>query len=243
VSSCSPSNSDNRPSYGVPAAARPMAGPSASPWRDLGEAAHTSRNEALIDGLVGPVVESAHNVTMLDRPRIWKSFLALDAALIAHPFLSANPSVKASLRIVGGAAIILRHGSRIGTTDIDATIWPERGILEAADSIAHSQGLGLGWLNDAAKRFLPEKAEFVTFEPPVRLERISLALADDQTLLAMKCHALRGAKDSDDIVVLARSLQMRSAFQIREHTNYMYGRDIIDNDAAAILEGVVHGRI
>jgi hypothetical protein len=242
VPSCSPSNSDNRRSYDAPAAACPVA-PAESPWRDLGEGVHEHRNEALIDGFVDPVIETAHNITVLDRPRIWKSLIALDDALISHPFLAANPGEKASLRVVGGAAIILRHGSRIGTTDIDAAIWPERGILEMADGIAQSQGLGLGWLNDAAKRFLPEKAEFIAFAPPVPLRRITLALADDQTLLAMKCHALRGAKDSDDIIVLARSLQMRSALQIREHTNYMYGRVMVDVDAAAILEEVVHGRL
>jgi hypothetical protein len=179
----------------------------------------------------------------MDRGRILRSLQALDAALVDHPLLVANPGLKVNLRVLGGTAMVLRYNSRLGTTDIDAVIWPERGVLEAADGIASREGLGLGWLNDAAKRFLPERAEFVAYNCPVPLQRLAISLADDETLLAMKCHALRGDKDSEDIVVLAKALGMRTAEQLRAHTHHMYGRDIIDIDSMAILEGVVHDRL
>jgi hypothetical protein len=212
-------------------------------WGNLGEIKSVNRNQEMIQELVNPVAEAAHNTVVMDRSRILRSLQALDVALADHPLLAANPGLTANLRIIGGTAMVLRHGSRLGTTDIDAVIWPERGILEAADSIASREGLGLGWLNDAARRFLPERAEFVAYDSPVPLQRLALSLADDETLLAMKCNALRGAKDSEDIVVLAKALGMKSVDQLRDHTHRMYGRQVVDADAMAILEGVVHDRL
>ena len=212
-------------------------------WSNLGESTAVNRNQEMLQGLVNPLAGTAHNTVVMDRDRILRSLQALDVALTSHPLLAANPGLKANLRIIGGTAMVLRHGSRLGTTDIDAVIWPERGVLDAADSIASREGLGLGWLNDAAKRFLPDRAEFVAYDSPVPLDRLAISLADDETLLAMKCHALRGDKDSDDIVVLARSLGMKTAEQLRDHTHRMYGRPLIDVDSMAVLEGVVHDRL
>ncbi len=193
--------------------------------------------------LIATPTDDVHHTVFMDRNRILSSLAALDEALKSHMLLAKNPGVKAHLRIVGGAAIILRHGTRLTTNDIDAGIWPEDGVIAISDGIAGEIGLGPGWLNDAAKRFIPEHVHYDEFNPPAHFQRLVILLADDASLLAMKCNALRGIKDAEDIRVLAKALNITSGNALQELTNSKYGYHILADDKAALLEDIIHGRI
>jgi len=101
----------------------------------------------------------------------------------------------------------------------------------------------MGWLNDASNRYIPENGNFLEYKELGRMKRTVILLADDETLLAMKCHALRGDKDSDDIRHLAKVLKMTTAIEIKSHTNSMYGRAIFDDDKLGILEAILREHI
>jgi hypothetical protein len=245
VSTSSSSSDGDRPPSPVPYQRLNPSEPSPPPLTSKEEKrdSRTNRNEEMMRSLIEVPTDDVHNAVFMDRDKILTSLSALDEALVNHPLLAKNSGAKAQLRIVGGAAIILRHGSRLTTNDIDAAIWPEDGVIAISDGIAGKIGLGLGWLNDAAKRYIPELVQYDEFTSPLPLRRLVIQLADDASLLAMKCNALRGIKDTEDIRTLAKVLNISSGSALQELTNLKYGYHILADSKAALLEDIIHGRI
>lgn len=75
------------------------------------------------------------------------------------------------------------------------------------------------------------------------LQRLVILLADNASLLAMKCNALRGIKDTEDIRILAKSLNITNGSALQELTNSKYGFHILADGKAALLEDILRGRI
>lgn len=109
-----------------------------------------------------------------------------------------------SVDLVGGAAMALRYYDRIGTTDVDGSVYPSPEIIAIADVVGARHGLKAGWLNNAAQGFMPPGD---TGEDPVIARQgtsLTVRVVGPKTLLAMKLRASRPSKDADDIAVLLR---------------------------------------
>ena len=131
--------------------------------------------------------------------------------------------IGATLYIVGGAAIALHlpdSGRR--THDIDGITTDER-VTEIAAQMADELGLAEGWLNDAARPFLPPiPAEALT---PATSPGLRVQLASLEHLLAMKLAAGR-SRDDADVVALAAVLQV-DPDEATQLTLAAYGSDAL----------------
>ena len=101
--------------------------------------------------------------------------------------------------LLGGAAMILIHQNRDGTKDIDAIIDPKPLIYKISEQMAQEYGLPEGWLNDAAKGFVPEqgKADYTTNGVP-QFPNLTVFVPSSEMLFAMKALATRVVPQVDE---------------------------------------------
>lgn len=132
--------------------------------------------------------------------------------------------VAATVYVVGGAAISLHlPETERRTQDIDG-ITSEVRLAEIVAQMADDLGLPEGWLNGAARPFLPPiPANALT--PPTS-PGLRVQLASLEQLLAMKLAAGR-ARDREDIVALANALQADPDEAVRL-TLDAYGTDVLE---------------
>lgn len=105
--------------------------------------------------------------------------------------------VAASIFVVGGAAVAATgaRGDRV-TQDVDA-LTDNNVVLEEARVLARERGLPEGWLNRAARMWMPPLPRGVL--DPSAVAGLRVTYADDGFLLATKLVAQR-AKDVDDVI-------------------------------------------
>ena len=144
--------------------------------------------------------------------------------------------VKATLLIVGGAAISIEYGERPATRDIDAGIAPAAPVIAVAHEIAEERGLPSDWLNDKVKMFLPHDGVRETeWKEIISRKQVSIRVAPADVLLAMKLRAGRGRRDSPDIELLLDVCKVRSAEEAEEIFDRYYPNEEIAPRALALL--------
>lgn len=116
-------------------------------------------------------------------------------------------NVKASIYLIGGAAMALGYGREGVTPDIDAVV-STRVVLEEARSLADQHGLSEHWLNTSAAGWVPPRPAAARARPKKPGLTVHIAPADH--VLAMKLVALR-KKDRPDIRRLIVHLDMAHA--------------------------------
>lgn len=121
----------------------------------------------------------------------------------------AARGVKASLYVVGGAAIALEYDGRRSTVDVDAVFRPAPEVLAAASTVATEMGLPPDWLNSRASAFMPDHDP----PPPPEAPGLHVAFASTTVLLAMKLLSNR-ERDFDDLVVLTRTLGLTEPHEL-----------------------------
>lgn len=106
--------------------------------------------------------------------------------------------VSVSLFLVGGAAMALAYSTTRSTKDLDGVFEPKQVVYEIAARIARDYpeyGLSVGWLNDAAKSFLP--GADASASTLLELPALSVRIASPRYLFVMKAMAAREVDEQD----------------------------------------------
>lgn len=139
----------------------------------------------------------------LGKAEIERGFALLNDAL-------ARDALRATVNVVGGAVMLLVHDLRPTTQDVDAWIAPDNLIERHIRAV----GAVLGdetWLNEQALMYFPDqhpgKGDFTLCRD---YGNLSVQVAGERTMFAMKALALRNAKDRRGFQYLAEILNLRT---------------------------------
>lgn len=134
----------------------------------------------------------------LNRPRMQHLLALLDVRL-------KERGVRASIYVVGGAAITLSVHNDRRTRDIDV-LASDSAVLEEAAAVARAEKMSPRWLNQAARPWIPPHPAIALPDRP----GLRVVFAPPEHLMAMKLVAMR-RQDLRDIVALAREIGMVEA--------------------------------
>jgi hypothetical protein len=144
---------------------------------------------------------------------------------------------KAHVYLVGGAVMCLVHEVRSSTKDVDAWFTEPVYIRKAVKAVAEELRLPEDWLNDAAKGFIPGNAGFEAWQS---FSHLDISVADDRTLLAMKCAAARTAEDAEDIRFLVRHLKLSSPEQVLSIVTTYFPPERLPVRTRLLVEEIFH---
>ena len=162
----------------------------------------------------------------LTRAQIEEAFERLSGAL-------ERGGHRAQIYLVGGAVMCVVHNARDSTRDVDAWFTEPAAVRAAAAEVGRDMGLPEDWLNDAAKAFLPAGAGFDAWRS---FPFLDVSVADDRTLLAMKCAAARTAEDACDIRFLAQRLALKTSGAVLQVVAAYYPAERLPVRARLLLE-------
>jgi hypothetical protein len=136
----------------------------------------------------------------LDAAKIRELLAQLDDRLKAR-------GVKASVYLVGGAAMTLEYGREGLTADIDAVV-SHQAVFAEARRLAAEHGLPESWLNSNAGGWVPPRPDWARRHPTEL--GLTVHVAPAEHVLAMKLVAQR-RKDRPDIRALIQRCEMVNA--------------------------------
>lgn len=122
----------------------------------------------------------------------------------------AKDGVSARVYLVGGAVMCLAFDARRSTKDLDAYFLPATKVRAAARRVATRREIDPSWLNDGVKAYMNERGRFDSY---LEMSNLKVFVAQPETMLAMKCLAMRlGAefRDEDDVRYLLRNLDINT---------------------------------
>lgn len=149
----------------------------------------------------------------------------------------------ASIRIIGGAAMLLRYDAdRRVTPDIDASIHSDGDVDEIALAISERRGWPADWLNAKAATFIPIAAEPL-WEPLHDDQTVSVWVATPGSLLAMKLRAARPARDTDDIATLMAILSISTVEEAESIFEHYFPGELPPERAYRLLNAILEAGI
>ncbi|MGC2191540.1 MAG: hypothetical protein WA751_04330 [Candidatus Dormiibacterota bacterium] len=155
-------------------------------------------------------------------------FLTRDDFIVALTKLGARLEARGivgDVYLVGGAAMVLAYQFRELTRDIDAVFVPSAEIYQAAREVQDELDLPDGWLNDAAKGYVPGDDHNAV--PVMTVPGLSVTAASPEFMLGMKLLAARPDQDRDDIAYLAKLLNLGTSDQVLQVVERLYPPDLL----------------
>jgi hypothetical protein len=149
-----------------------------------------------------------------------------------------NTGATGRIHLVGGAALALRYFERRTTSDVDASIAPERELLAASRTVAARNGWDPDWLNTNASMFVPF-AKDPEWETLYEDERVVIRVASPQALLAMKLNAGRRGRDDDDIEALMAICGIADADAAEDLFEEFYPGEVIPDRGQRLLSDIL----
>lgn len=143
--------------------------------------------------------------------------------------------ISARLYVVDGVAMVLAHGTRDATDDVDGDFYPREEVQKVAEEVARRRGLAGDWLNSAALGFIPIMRS-PEWRPVMKFGSLEVAIADDRSMLAMKIRASRGRRDEPDLKVLLEICGVKSLTAALELYDEYFPEDPLPKRAQLMLE-------
>lgn len=144
-----------------------------------------------------------------------------------------------TLKIIGGSAMILGgHAERASTVDIDAVVLVPREVITAiAAKIARDRGWPDNWINLEAEGLYPAYAgrPLWTARPELSDDALTVELATQEALLAMKLNASRSGRDDDDIRALMTACGVATIVEADEHFSEYFRGEALPDKAVFLL--------
>lgn len=146
----------------------------------------------------------------------------------------AARDIRGELFLVGGATLALAYNVRRFTRDVDGVFEPKNEVYAAAHRVGARHGLPEDWFNDAVKGILPGP------DPDSRevmsVTGLRVSVPSPGYLLALKVHAARVDRDSDDIRFLADQCGARTAEEVLAITERIMGRARLQPKSQYLVE-------
>ncbi|HUY23734.1 MAG TPA: DUF6036 family nucleotidyltransferase [Candidatus Saccharimonadales bacterium] len=161
---------------------------------------------------------TANQEKFLTRGRAIEALTRLGGQLVAA-------GVVGDVYLVGGGAMVLAYDADRMTRDIDAVFAPTAEIYKAAQIVGDDLRLPHGWLNDAAKGFVPGADPGAT--KVLDVPGIRVTAASPEFLLGMKLLAARPEQDRADIAHLARLLDLKTRDEVLAVAEGLYPPDLL----------------
>ena len=161
---------------------------------------------------------TANQEKFLTRGRAIEALTRLGGQLVAA-------GVVGDVYLVGGGAMVLAYDADRMTRDIDAVFAPTAEIYKAAQIVGDDLRLPHGWLNDAAKGFVPGADPGAT--KVLDVPGIRVTAASPEFLLGMKLLAARPEQDRGDIAHLARLLDLKTRDEVLAVAEGLYPPDLL----------------
>jgi hypothetical protein len=147
---------------------------------------------------------------------------------------------------VGGATMMLVHGTREGTQDIDGILQPSdpettKIFRRLAFEVSQELNIDENWINTQVKDIMAGQTyKRTNFEalPEYGWSNLTLLFAKPGYLLSMKCQSMRqGKRDFADIVNLLKALGIRNLEDLHTELDKWGGAwDFIGNDEYTLLK-------
>ena len=181
-------------------------------------------------------------MTLLDRDDLVGALRDLVAELHAA-------GETAGLRIVGGAALALRHYDRRSTADLDALhVRPgsDAAVAEAAARVAVHRGWDAHWLNFevTGTGAEPLYGRAATWETVYDDGQVVIEVAGADTLLAMKLRSNRPGRDTEDIRQLLAICDIHTVEDADAFFSEFYPGEGLPDRAWRMVEAILkHGAL
>lgn len=168
---------------------------------------------------------------LLDREALLELLGALADRLRAR-------GVRASVYVIGGAAISLVFDARRATRDIDSVVLEGHGpLMEEVQRLGRERGLPGSWLNEQAAMYVSrcrDDNKAVVFDHP----NLVVAAASPEHLLAMKLQAAR-ATDAADISLLLGVLGISSVGGASDVLEVVFPGTTMSDRARLLVEDIL----
>ena len=147
--------------------------------------------------------------------------------------------VTGTIKIIGGSAMILSDlAAREATMDIDAVVAvPTETIDAIAAAIGRERRWPNDWFNRQAQGLYPAYAGHPLWNRSEDLsdETLSIDLATQESLLAMKLNASRKGRDNDDIRALMTACEIRTVAEADQHFSEYFRGESMPDKAVVML--------
>jgi Nucleotidyltransferase of unknown function (DUF6036) len=146
--------------------------------------------------------------------------------------------VRASVYVIGSAAISLVFDARRATRDIDSVVLEGRGpLMEEVQRLGRERGLPGSWLTEQAAMYVSRRSDdhkAMVFDH----SNLVVAAASPEHLLAMKLQAAR-ATDAADVCLLLGVLGIDSVGRASEVLDVVFPGTTLSDRARLLVEDIL----